>query len=167
MLETNYNLYFSRKYIRQALLNFWNIINKNVRLKMIFPKRPMIAYSQFENVRDSPCSGQMPYQGGGYLPIYLYLYRVSQRTLAPRTNLAHVFISCAYTKWKLVPAAKKSSSHLLLGLPCLFVPGTVSMRMRKLGMAHVVHSTKMSKPGQRDRDSLRNFSIPSLSASLC
>ena len=39
--------------MRQALLKHWNIIDKNVRLKMIFPKPLMIAYSRSENLRDS------------------------------------------------------------------------------------------------------------------
>ena len=42
VFNTKYNRNFTRKYIRQALLKHWNIIDKNVRLKMIFPKPPMI-----------------------------------------------------------------------------------------------------------------------------
>ena len=38
--NTKYSRYFAGKYIRQALLKHWNIIDKNVRLKMIFPSHP-------------------------------------------------------------------------------------------------------------------------------
>ena len=48
-----------------------------------------------------------------------------------------------------------SSSHLFLGLPCLLVPGTISIRMRlghfhknAFGKTHVAHSAYMTKPGQ-------------------
>ena len=40
VFNTKYNRNFAGKYIRQALLKHWNIINKNVRLKMIFPSHP-------------------------------------------------------------------------------------------------------------------------------
>ena len=53
VFNTNYNRTFAGKYIRQALLKHWNIIDKNMRLKMIFPKPFMIAYSKSENLRDS------------------------------------------------------------------------------------------------------------------
>ena len=53
VFKTKYNDHFARKYIRQALLKHRNIINKNVRLKMIFPKSPMIAYNRSENQRNS------------------------------------------------------------------------------------------------------------------
>ena len=53
VFNTKYNRNFAGKYIRQALLKHWNVIDKNVRLKMIFPKPPMIAYSRSENLRDS------------------------------------------------------------------------------------------------------------------
>ena len=53
VFNTKYNRHFAGKYIRQALPKHWNIIDKNVRLKMIFPKPPMIAYSRSENLRDS------------------------------------------------------------------------------------------------------------------
>ena len=43
VFNTKFNRNFAGKYIRQALLKHWNVINKNVRLKMIFPKPPMIA----------------------------------------------------------------------------------------------------------------------------
>ena len=49
VFNTKYNRNFAGKYIRQALLKHWNIIDKNVRLKMILPKPPMIAYSRSEN----------------------------------------------------------------------------------------------------------------------
>ena len=55
VFNIKYNRNFAGKYIRQALLiclKHWNIIDKNVRLKMIFPKPPMIAYSRSENLRD-------------------------------------------------------------------------------------------------------------------
>ena len=55
VFNTTHNRNFAGKYIRQALLiclKHWNIIDKNVRLKMIFPKPPMIAYSRSENLRD-------------------------------------------------------------------------------------------------------------------
>ena len=45
---------------RQALLKHWNIIDKNVRLKIIFPKPPMIAYSRSENPRDSLVKAKFP-----------------------------------------------------------------------------------------------------------
>ena len=51
VFNTKYNRNFAGKYIRQALLKHWNITDKNVRLKMIFPKPPMIAYSRSENLR--------------------------------------------------------------------------------------------------------------------
>ena len=50
VFKTKYNPHFAGKYIGQALLKHWNIIEKNVRL---FPKPPMIAYSRSENLRDS------------------------------------------------------------------------------------------------------------------
>ena len=53
VFNTKYNHNFAGKYIRHARLKHWNIIDKNVRLKMIFPKPPMIAYSRSENLRDS------------------------------------------------------------------------------------------------------------------
>ena len=60
VFKTKYNPHFARKYIRQALLKHWNIIEKNVRLKMIFPKPPMIAYSRSENLRDSLVKAKLP-----------------------------------------------------------------------------------------------------------
>ena len=53
VFNTKYNRNFAGKYIRQALLKHRNIIDKNVRLKMIFPKPLMIAYSRSENLCDS------------------------------------------------------------------------------------------------------------------
>ena len=38
----------------------WNVIEKNVRLKMVFPKPPMIAYSQSENLRNSLVKAKLP-----------------------------------------------------------------------------------------------------------
>ena len=38
----------------------WNVIDKNVGLKMIFPKPPMIAYSRSENLRDSLVKTKFP-----------------------------------------------------------------------------------------------------------
>ena len=55
VFNTKNNHNFAVKYIGQALLTclkHWNIIDKNVRLKMIFPKPPMVAYSRSENLRD-------------------------------------------------------------------------------------------------------------------
>ena len=52
VFNTKYNRNFPGKYIRQALLKHWNIIDKNVRLKMIFPTPLMIAYSRSEYLRD-------------------------------------------------------------------------------------------------------------------
>ena len=52
VFKTKYNPHFAGKYIGQALLKHWNIIEKNVRLNMVFPKPPMIAYSRSENLRD-------------------------------------------------------------------------------------------------------------------
>ena len=40
LFNTKYNRNFAGKYIRHALLKHWNIIEKNVRLKMIFPSHP-------------------------------------------------------------------------------------------------------------------------------
>ena len=40
VFNTKYNRNFAGKYIRQALLKHWNVIDKNVRLKMIFPSHP-------------------------------------------------------------------------------------------------------------------------------
>ena len=40
VFNTKYNRNFAGKYIRQALLKHWNITDKNVRLKMIFPSHP-------------------------------------------------------------------------------------------------------------------------------
>ena len=51
VFNTKHNRNFAGKYIRQAHLKHWNVIDKNVRLKMIFPKPPMIAYSRSENLR--------------------------------------------------------------------------------------------------------------------
>ena len=72
-----------------------------------------------------------------------------QRTLVPRKNSAHVYLSWAflYAKSKLVPAAMMSSSPLFPGLPCLFFARD-SFHKEVFGMAHVVHSTNMSKPCQ-------------------
>ena len=53
VFKTKYNPHFVGKYIGQALLKHWKIIEKNVKLKMIFPYPPMIAYSRSENLRDS------------------------------------------------------------------------------------------------------------------
>ena len=51
VFSTKYNRNFAGKYIRQALLKHWNIIDKNVRLKiMIFSKPPIITYSWSENL---------------------------------------------------------------------------------------------------------------------
>ena len=60
VFNTKYNRNFAGKYIRHALLKHWNIIEKNVRLKMIFPKPPMIAYSRSENLRDSVVKAKFP-----------------------------------------------------------------------------------------------------------
>ena len=61
VFNTKYNRNFAGKYIRQALLlKHWNVIYKNVRLKMIFPKPPMIAYSRSENQRDSLVKAKFP-----------------------------------------------------------------------------------------------------------
>ena len=53
VFNTKFNRNFAGKYMRQALLKHWNIIDKNVRLKMVFPKPLMIAYSRSKNLRDS------------------------------------------------------------------------------------------------------------------
>ena len=53
VFKTKYNPHFAGKYIGQSLLKHWNIIEKNVRLKMVFLKPLMIAYSRSENLRDS------------------------------------------------------------------------------------------------------------------
>ena len=50
VFNTKYNRNFAGKFIRQALLEHWNIIDKNVRLKMIFPKPATIAYSRSKNL---------------------------------------------------------------------------------------------------------------------
>ena len=60
VFNTTYNRNFAGKYIRQALLKHWNIIDKNVRLKIIFPKLPMIAYSRSENLHDSQVKAKFP-----------------------------------------------------------------------------------------------------------
>ena len=60
VFKTKYNPHFAVKYIRQALLKHWNIIEKNVRLKMVFPKPPMIAYSRSENLHDSLVKAKLP-----------------------------------------------------------------------------------------------------------
>ena len=60
VFKTKYNPHFAGKYIRQALLKHWNIIVKNVKLKMIFPKPPMIASSRFQNLRDSLVKAKLP-----------------------------------------------------------------------------------------------------------
>ena len=60
VFNTKYNRNFAGKYIRQALLKHWNVVDKNVRLKMIFPKPPMIAYSRSENLRDSLVKDKFP-----------------------------------------------------------------------------------------------------------
>ena len=60
VFNTKYNRNFAGKYIRQALLKHWNITDKNVRLKMIFPKPHMIAYSRSENLRDSLVKAKFP-----------------------------------------------------------------------------------------------------------
>ena len=60
VFKTKYNPHFAGKYIKQALLKHWDIINKNVKLKMIFPKPPMIAYSRSENLRDSLVKAKLP-----------------------------------------------------------------------------------------------------------
>ena len=72
VFNTKYNRNFAGKYIRQALLKHWNIIDKNVRLKMIFPKPPMIAYSRSENLRDSLVKAKFPTREEGD---YSYLLR--------------------------------------------------------------------------------------------
>ena len=60
VFKTKYNPHFAGKYIRQALLKHWNIIEKNVRLKMAFPKPPIKAYSRSENLRDSLVKAKLP-----------------------------------------------------------------------------------------------------------
>ena len=60
VFNTKYNRNFSGKYIRKALLKHWNVMDKNVRLKMIFPKPPMISYSRFENLHDSLVKAKFP-----------------------------------------------------------------------------------------------------------
>ena len=60
VFKTKYNPHFAGKYIGQALLKHWNIIEKNIRLKMIFPKPPIIAYSRSENLRDSLVKAKLP-----------------------------------------------------------------------------------------------------------
>ena len=68
VFNTKYNRNFAGKYIRQALLKHWNVIDKNVRLKMIFPKPPVIAYSRSENLRDSLVKAKFPTrEEGDYL----------------------------------------------------------------------------------------------------
>ena len=60
VFNTKYNRNFAGKYIREALLKHWNVIDKNVSLKMIFPKPPMIAYSRSENLRDWLVKAKLP-----------------------------------------------------------------------------------------------------------
>ena len=60
VFNTKYNSNFAGKYIRQALLKNWHVMDKNVRLKMIFPNPPMIAYSRSENLCDSLVRAKFP-----------------------------------------------------------------------------------------------------------
>ena len=60
VFKTKYNSHFAGKYIGQALLKNGNIIEKKVRLKMVFPKPSMIAYSRSENLRDSLIKAKLP-----------------------------------------------------------------------------------------------------------
>ena len=64
VFNTKYNRNFAGKYIRQALKH-WNVIDKNVRLKMMFPKPPMIAYSRSENLRVSLVKAKFPNRDEG------------------------------------------------------------------------------------------------------
>ena len=63
VFKTKYNPHFAGKYIGQTLLKHWNIIEKNVRLKMVFPKPPMIAYSRSENLHNSLVKAKLPTPG--------------------------------------------------------------------------------------------------------
>ena len=65
VFNTKYNHNFAGKYARQALLKHWNIIDKNVRLKMTFLKPPMIAYSRSENLCDSLVKAKFPFREEG------------------------------------------------------------------------------------------------------
>ena len=60
VFKTKYNLHFTGRYTRQALFKHWNIIDKNVRLKLIFPKPAMIAYSRSKNLCDSLVKTNLP-----------------------------------------------------------------------------------------------------------
>ena len=86
-LKTKYNTHFAWKYIGQALLKHWNIIKKKVRLKMIIPKPPTIAYSRSENLRDSLVKAKTPYQGEEWLHVWRSCEKWGRSTIL--TNPAH------------------------------------------------------------------------------
>ena len=60
VFNTRYIRNFAGKYIIQTLIKHWNIIDKKVRFKTIFPKPPMIAYSRSENLRDLLVKAEFP-----------------------------------------------------------------------------------------------------------
>ncbi|XP_072046859.1 uncharacterized protein [Amphiura filiformis] len=60
VFKTKYAPHFAGKRIKQAIQKHWNIISNNQKLKIIFPKPPMIAYSRAENLRDSLVKAKLP-----------------------------------------------------------------------------------------------------------
>ena len=88
VFKTKYNTHFAWKYIGQALLKHWNIIKKKVRLKMVFPKPPLIAYSRSENLRDSLVKAKTPYQGEEWLHVWRPCEKWGRSIIL--TNPAHI-----------------------------------------------------------------------------
>ena len=62
VFKTKYNPHYAGKHLKKALHKHWNIIAKNRKLRMIFPKPPIIAYSRSENLRDSLVKAKLPHR---------------------------------------------------------------------------------------------------------